>query len=157
MKTMHMYDPPYPLWTIWRQLSLLDHALVLILGAVFVYCLLTTIRTMLRLHAVWNRPRQDRATVCEALAVLATRYAGLRQLIAATFYFFGVVLFLGMESLTNVIDEGKDPLGVIVLDKFLLLSAFAANVFFIFLVLHFMQWSGSAVVDELSKRLTPRS
>jgi len=154
---MHLYDPPYALWTIWRQLSLLNHGLVLILGAVFAYCLFSTIKTMLRLHSVWNHPNQDRATVCEAVAVLATRYARMRQVIGATFYLFGGVLFLGLENITNFLDRGKEPLGIYVLDNFLLLCAFAANVFFIFLVLHFIQWSGSAVLDSLSRRVNLHS
>jgi len=156
MTTTHLYDPPYALWTIWRQLSLLDHGIVLILGAVFVYCVFSTVRTMLRLHTVWNLPNQNIATVREALALLATRYARLRQVIAATFYLFGLVLFLGLENIANFVGDGKEPLGVYVLDNFLLLCAFAANVFFVFLVLHSIQWAGSAVLDSLSKRVSSR-
>jgi hypothetical protein len=154
---MHLYDPPYALWTIWRQLSLLNRGLVLILGTVFAYCLFSTTRTMLRLHSVWNRPNQDRETVRDAVAMLATRYARLRQVIGATFYLFGLVLFLGLENITNVLADGKEPLGIYVLDNFLLLCAFAANVFFIFLVLHSIQWAGSAVLYSLSRRVSSRS
>lgn len=157
MRTAHLYNPPYALWTLWRALSTLNRSLVVILGGVFVYCVFTTIRTMLRLHRVWNRPNQDRETVRDAIAVLATRYARLRQVIGATFYLFGIVLFLGLESITNTLGDGKDPLGIYVLDNFLLLCAFAANVFFIFLVLHSIQWAGSAVLDSLSRRAISRS
>ena len=157
MTTMHWQDPPYALWTIWRQLSLLNRGLVLILGTVFAYCAFSTIRTMLRLHSVWNRPNQEGETVRDAIAVLATHYARLRQVIGATFYLFGLVLFLGMENITNVMADGKEPLGIYVLDNFLLLCAFAANVFFIFLVLHSIQWAGSAVLDSLSRRVSSRS
>ena len=153
---MHLYDPPYALWTIWRQLSLLNHGLVLILGAVFAYCLFSTIRTMLRLRSIWNRPNQDQATIREAVAVLATRYARMRQVIGATFYLFGLVLFLGLESITNFIGDGKEPLGVQVLDSFILLCAFAANVFFIFLVLHCVQWFVSDRVHAYATRLNAR-
>jgi len=154
---MHMYDPPYALWTIWRQLSLLNRGLILILGAVFAYCVFSTVRTMLRLHSVWNRPNQDGATLRDAVGVLVTRYAKLRQIIAAAFYLFGLVLFLGLENITNVMFEGNEPGGVYVLDNFLLLCAFAANVFFIFLVLHSIQWAGSAVLDSLWRRVSSRS
>jgi len=156
MTTLHMYDPPYALWTIWRALSTLNRGLVLILGVVFVYCIFSTVRTMMRLHSVWNRPNQDRTTVSDAVAALATRHGRLRQVISATFYLFGLVLCLGMENITNFLGDGKEPLGVYVLDNFLLLCAFAANIFFIFLVLHSVQWAGGAVLDSLSRRVSSR-
>jgi len=157
MTTAHLYDPPYALWTIWRQLSFLNHGLVLILGTVFAYCFFSTVRTMLLLYSVWNRPNQDGEPVRDAIAVLATRYGTLRQVIGATFYLFGLVLFLGLENITNILGERSDPLGIYVLDNFLLLCAFAANVFFIFLVLHSIQWAGSALLESLSRRTTSRS
>lgn len=153
---MHMYDPPYALWTIWRALSTLNRGLVLILGAVFIYCIFSTTRTMMRLHSVWNRPNQDRRTVSDAVAALASRHARLRQIISATFYVFGLVLCLGMENMTNVSGGGKEPLGVYVLDNFLLLCAFAANIFFIFFVLHCVQWAGSTLLDSFSRRVSSR-
>jgi hypothetical protein len=157
MTTRHLYDPPYALWTIWRSLSTLNRGLIVILGVVFVYCVFSTIRTMLRLHSVWNRSNQDRQTVSDTIAALAARYARMRQVISATFYLFGLVLFLGLENIPNVLADGKEPLGVYVLDNFLLLCAFAANVFFIFLVLHSIQWAGSAVLDSLSRRVSSRA
>ena len=108
MTTGHLYDPPYALWTIWRALSTLNRGLVVSLAAVFVYCIFSTIRTMLRLHSVWNRANQDRKTVSDAIAALATRYTRMRQVISAAFYLFGFVLFLGLESITNVLGDGKD-------------------------------------------------
>ena len=157
MTTGHLYDPPYALWTIWRALSTLNRGLIVILAAVFVYCIFSTLRTMLRLHSIWNRAEQDRKAVSDTVAALATRYTRMRQVISATFYLFGFVLFLGLESITNVLGDGTDPLGVYVLNNFLLLCAFAANVFFIFLVLHSVQWVGSAVLDSLSRRVSLRA
>ena len=154
---MHMFNPPYALWSIWKQLSLLNHGFILILGAVFVYCVFSTIRMLLQLRPVWNRPSQNTAVVREAVTALARRNTNVRQAIGATSYLFGLVLFLGLENITNVVGDGKGSLGIYVLDNFLLLCAFAANVFFIFLVLHFIQWFGSAVLDSLSRRLTPHS
>jgi Na+-transporting methylmalonyl-CoA/oxaloacetate decarboxylase gamma subunit len=157
MTTAHLYDPPYALWTIWHQLSLLNRGIVLILGVVFVYCVFSTVRTMLRLYTVWNRPAQEQQTVRDAIAVLATRYSRLRQVIGATFYLFGLVLFVGLESITNVLGDGKEPIGIYVIDNFLLLCAFAANVFLIFLVLHSIQWAGSAVLDSFSRHVSSQS
>ena len=157
MTTVHLFDPPYALWTIWRQLSTMNRGLVLILGIVFAYCVFSTIRMIVRLHSVWNRPNQDKEIVRDAIAVLGARYARLRQVIGATFYLFGLVLFLGLENITNVFGDGKEALGTRILENFLLLCAFAANVFFIFLVLHSIQWAGSAVLDSLSRRVTARS
>src|SRR5581483_4846690 len=119
----------------------------------FVYCVFSTIRTMLLLRTVWSRPNQDRETIRDAIGVLGTRYARLRQVITASFYLFGLVLFLGLENISNVMADGNQPLGIYVLDNFLLLCAFAANIFFIFLVLHSIQWAGNAVLDSLSRRV----
>src|ERR1022692_227485 len=153
---MHMYDPPYALWSIWRQLSLLDRGVIMILYAVFIYCVFSTIRTMLQLRSVWNRPNENIVVVHQGVATLATRYSNVRQVIGAAFYLFGLVLFLGLEAIPNVLGDGKEPLGTYVLDSFLLQCAFAANVFLIFLVLHLIQWSGSAVLDSLSRQLRPQ-
>jgi hypothetical protein len=157
MTTPYLYDPPYALWTIWHQLSLLNRGIVLILGAVFVHCVFSTVRAMLRLHTVWNRPTQERETVHDAITVLAIPYSRLRQVIGATFYLFALVLFVGLESTPNVLGDGKEPIGIYVLDNFLLLCAFAANVFLIFFVLHSIQWAGGAVLDLLSRRVSSQS
>jgi hypothetical protein len=154
---MHMYNPPYALWSIWKQLGYFDRGLILLLGVVFVYCVLSTIRTMLRLRSAWNHPNESSAVIREIVAVLAMRYANVRQAIGAAFYLFGLVLFLGFEGITYSIVDGRDPVGIYVLDNFLLQCAFAANIFFIFLVLHFIQWSGSAVLNSLSRRLSSRA
>ena len=100
---------------------------------------------------------KSRQTLRDALAVLATRYARLRQALGATFYLFGLVLCLGFANIAKVVGDGKDSLGILVLDNFLLLCAFAANIFFIFLVLHSIEWAGSAVLDSLSRRVSSRS
>jgi hypothetical protein len=134
----------------------MDRALILILGAVFAYCVFSTIKTLLQLRAVWNQPNQDKRTACNAIGALATRFVRLRQVIGATFYLFGLVLFLGMENITFYLADSKTPGAVYILDNFLLLCAFSANVFFIFLVLHCIQWAGSAVLHSFSRRAAAR-
>ena len=156
MGTGHLYNPPYALWTIWRGLSTMNRALILILGAVLAYFVFSTIRTMLQLRAVWNRPDQDTETARNAIGALATRFARLRQVIGVMFYLFGLVLFLGMENITYYLGGSNTPGGVYILDNFLLLCAFAANGFFIILVLHCIQWAGSAVLDSFSRRAATR-
>lgn len=149
---MHMYNPPYALWSIWKQLSILNHALVLVLGATFVYSVFSTARTMLWLRSVRKRQNENSQLVREKVAALVARHANVKQAIDAAFYLFGLILFLGMENIRYVLAEGKEPLGAFVLDNFLLQCAFAANVFIIFLVLHLIQWSGGAALDSLSRR-----
>jgi len=149
---MHMYNPPYALWSIWKQLSTLDHGVVLILGAAFVYCVFLTVRSILRLRSVLNHRNQDAAILREKVASLAAGYASMRQVIGGAFYLFGLVLFLGMENVAYVLADGREPLGPYVLDNFLLQCAFAANVFLVFLALHLIQWFGSSVLDSVSRR-----
>jgi hypothetical protein len=149
---MHMYNPPYALWSIWRQLSILNHGLVLILGAAFGYSVFLTVRTILRLRSVCYRQNENAALVREKVAALVAGYAKVQQVIGTAFYLFGMVLFLGMENIGYVLADGKELPGTYVLDNFLLQCAFAANVFLIFLVLHLIQWLGSTVLSSLSRR-----
>jgi hypothetical protein len=152
---MHMLNPPYTLWSVWKELYYLEQMFILVLAAVTLYCVFSTVRTVLRARSVWNRLEEDVAVRRERVAVLASRYANVRQVVGAAFYLFGVVLFLGLENITNVADSSRESVAVYALSNFIVNCAFAANVFVIFLLLHLIQWSGSAILNSISRRLNP--
>jgi hypothetical protein len=74
------------------------------------------------------------------VAALHNRSANVRHVIGATFYLFGVVFFLGLQSAPLVLGHSADPLRMEILPTFVVLFAFAANVFLVLFVLHLVSW-----------------
>jgi hypothetical protein len=153
VSNVSMYETPYALWSIWPQLSYLYRGLILILGAIVTYALFSGIRSILRLSSTWKRPNVDADVVRQSVASAFRSRANVQRAIGATFYLFGLVLFLGLQTVGQWIGDGKMTMDVFVLRNFILHAAFAANVFLIFLVLHFIQWGIAAVLDSLSERM----
>jgi hypothetical protein len=89
----------------------------------------------------------------QSVAAALQSQANVQRATGAAFYLFGLVLFLGLQTVGQWIGDGKMTMDVFVLRNFILHAAFAANVFFIFLVLHFIQWGVAAVLNSLSKRV----
>ena len=77
----------------------------------------------------------------------------MRQLIVGTFYLFGFVFFLGLHSAFITLGDGKLPVGALILRNLVVYFAFAGNVFFVFLVLHSVQWFVSRSVRACTLRL----
>jgi hypothetical protein len=75
-----------------------------------------------------------------SVAAIHVRSANVRQLILATFYLFGIVFFFGLRSALRTPDSNNTSVGMVILENFFPHFAFAANAFFIFLVLHSVQW-----------------
>ena len=151
-----MYDPPYALWSIWPQLSYLYRGLILILATIVVYSLFSGIKSILRLSTTWRHPGGNVDFVHTLIAAARRSHANVRRAIEATFYLFGLVLFLGLQTVGQWIGDGKITMDVLVLRNFMLHAAFATNVFLIFLVLHFIQWGFAAVLNSLSERVRAR-
>lgn len=64
----------------------------------------------------------------------------LRQFIAAMFFAFGALFFSALPGAFRTLDHSRYlPLNSII-GAFVLHFAFAANVFFVFLLLHCVQW-----------------
>ena len=146
-----MLEPPYALWSIWRNLSVLQRGFVLVLGAVTIYSLFSAATIMLRLHSMRN-------SLCEGITVgrasvtkLIKRWANVRELIAVTFYIFGLILFIGLQFVFRTLGDSKGLLGREVIGNFVLHFAFAANVFFIFLVLQLIHWAIDAALNAVSQ------
>ncbi len=148
-------NPPYALWSIWKGLGLLQRLFIELLFAVAAYCLFVSFRTALRLRTIEKQNVNERVIPIEgALAPLYRSLANTRQVIRTTFYVFGFVLFLSLQFIQNTLgarsaaSELKQILG-----GFALCCAFAANVFFILLLLHAAQWLVYIMLNRCSKRL----
>jgi len=142
-----MSHPSYALWSIWTELPTLPRLFLLILAIVAIYSLFSATAILARLRSIMN-PSQSKDVVA-----LQARSANLRQLILATFYLFGIVLFFGLRSALWTPDSNSTSVGILILENFFLHFTFAANAFFIFLVLHSVQWFVSGRVQARALRV----
>jgi hypothetical protein len=138
---MFVSDPPHWLWSIWPSLSVMNRLFFLVLSAITVYCLLSATIILVRFRYIRKeQPTEDPISIQRSAAALHNRSANVRQVIGATTYLFGVVFFLGLQSAPRTLGHSASPLGMEVLPTFVLLFAFAANVFLVLLALHLVSW-----------------
>jgi hypothetical protein len=144
----------YALWSIWIELPLLHKMFLLLLFVVGVYSLFSATKILAGVRSVMaSGQSRDVPAFQNEVATLYARSANMRHLITATFYLFGIVFFWGLRF-TLWTPDGKTSVFQLVLENFFLYFAFAANVFFIFLVLHSVQWFVSARLHAHARRLT---
>jgi hypothetical protein len=140
-------DPPYALWSIWHQLSTLQHWLVYTLCVLCLYAGFCVVSTISRLHSIKHRG-MDEPAARHTIVVLQNRCANLRHAMLAWFYLFGIILFASFQFVARFI-MGNDIPGVII-GTFVLDSAFATNIFAVLLVLHLAQWFVSIRLSRYS-------
>ena len=144
----------YTLWSIWINISALQKLFCLILSSVSIYALFTAIVILVRLRSLANRSKvEDVSSIQRSLAALHARSANLHQLIGATFYLFGFVFFLTIPFAFITLDSSKVPGWTSIFENLGFDFAFAANIFFVFLVLHSVQWFVSSRVHASARRL----
>ena len=138
---MFMSNPPYWIWSIWSNLSVMNHVFFLILLAATAYCLLSAAIVLVRLRSIGKSPLdEDSISLRRTVAALHNRSANMGHVIGATFYLFGFVLFLGLQSAPRTLGHSRNPLEMEVLPTFVVLFAFAANVLLVLLALHLLSW-----------------
>lgn len=138
---MFMSNPPYAIWSIWKNLSVLQHLFFVILTAISIYCLFSATIVVLRLRSMASlNSNPYSVSSSRSLASLHARCANIRLLIGVAFWFFGFSFFLGLQEAPHTLGHGGATVGAEILGNFVLYFAFAANVFFIFLVLHLLHW-----------------
>lgn len=133
-----MLDPPYALWSIWRNISILYRCFLLLLGVISVYSVFVAVFNELRLRSMKRAEAIENVRL--SIRVLRNRCETSQQIIRGAFYLFGFVLFLGLQNVGFWLGDGKEPGAYYLLRNCILHFAFAANVFFIFLVVHCVQW-----------------
>jgi hypothetical protein len=125
------------LWTIWVELSAAPRMFLFLLALVVLYTVFVAVVTELRLRSLARSAQPSE--IPRTIEVLQARLADTKQIISATFYLFGVVLFVALKNAYRTMDSNK-PVGSLILDNFFVDFVFAANVFGIFLLLHSVQW-----------------
>jgi hypothetical protein len=127
---------------------------LLILAVVAIYSLFSATAILVRLRSIITPSQgKDGAALQCSVAALQARCANLRQIILATFYFFGIVFFFGLRSALWTPDSNSTAVGMLILENFFLHFAFAANAFFVFLALHSMQWFLSGRLQACALRV----
>jgi len=155
---MFMFNSHYTFWEILKSLSTLQLLFFLILTVVSIYSLLSATVILVRLRSLANRSKvEDVSSIQRSLTLLDTRSANLHQLIAATFYLFGFIFFLTLPFAFITLDSSKVPGWTSVFQNLGFYFAFSADVFFVFLVLHFVQWFVSARVRAAALRLNAQN
>src|SRR5580704_9176156 len=122
---------PAPIWLVWPYLSWLERFSFLTLCMLAIWSLFL-VATVVR--------ARNTASVPENLRRIRKRARNLRQATVAAFYFFGFALFAGFLNAYIVIDNSKMSGDWIVLGNFETHFAFADNMFFFLLMVHFVQW-----------------
>ena len=143
-------DPshPTPIWVIWPYLSWLERVSFLAVCILGIYWFFSA-ATVLRFRSTSGK--LNPASVQENLASIRNRLKNLHRATVAAFYFLGFVLFAGLLSAYFVSANTKIPIGWIVLQDFQPHFAFAGNAFFLFLVLHLIQWFVENRVDAFAR------
>jgi len=148
-------NPPYAFWSIWNGFGLLQRLFIELLFAIAAYCLFVSFRAVLRLRTIEKQNVNERVIPIEgALAPLYRSLANTRQVIGATFYVFGFVLFLNLQFIQNTLGA-RSAAGELkqILGSFMMGCVFGANVLFILLLLHVAQWLVFIMLNRCSKRL----
>jgi hypothetical protein len=134
----------WPIWLLWPQLGWPYRLFWIILTLVGVYVVASVIATVVRLRST--------AAAQLSLPALYARTAKLGHLITAAFYLFGLVFFLSLPTATFTLGDGRDSPIMQILGQFLTHFAFAANVFFVLLVLYCLHWYVAARVARAHHR-----
>jgi hypothetical protein len=145
---------PHLIWSMWRDLPILYRLFFLILSVVSIYTLFAASVVAVRLLSLRSRPESaDALFLGQSLAALRARCENMRQLISGTFYLFGFIFFLRLPFAFNTFGDSNIPGGTLILRNLVVYFAFAANVYFVFLVLHSVQWSVARLVRAHTLRL----
>jgi hypothetical protein len=150
-----MFDPssPTPIWEVWPYLSSLERLLFIGLIVLGAYVLFSAIFTVLRVRKGGELRSGVDAQTLRALRKRSTR---VDRLITMAFYLFGWVLFSGLHGAYSSIIDGKAAVverGI--LQDFEPHFAFAANAFFVFLMLYVVAWFTSSRVSRLALEPIP--
>jgi hypothetical protein len=133
-----LFRPPYPIWSLWHDLSLVYKSFFLGLSCLLAYSVF--------LAAVIFGHHRD-------LASIKRKAATLQQIVRAAFYLFGFLLFFELQFAFQTLGaRTHSDEAFLITPGFLVHFAFASNVFFVFLILHLIEWFVSHQVDAPTKK-----
>ena len=149
-----MYHPPYAVWSIWRDCGWLERFVLILLGCLILYSSFAAALTVLRIRSMKTSRLAVGPDIEAALKTLQRRWNHVQRATEATFYLFGFVLFLVLQSVgVTVGDGGPGWAANQILNNFILSCAFAANAFLGFLILHLIRWLVSSRIAACFRAL----
>jgi hypothetical protein len=152
-----MSNSHHTLWSIWIYLPALQRMFCLILCLVSIYILFSATIIIVCAGSLAKRQIADISSLQRSPTALHARCANLRQLIGATFYLFGFVYFVTLPFAFISLGDRR-PGWMPILENLSIYFIFAANIFFILLLLHSVQWFATGRVHTAALRLnTPTS
>jgi hypothetical protein len=140
-----MYNQELSVSRIWLELPILPKLCCFIVFVVSFYTIISAVRIMMRLRSI-EKDGLSRSYLF-IFATLQAKCTRMHQLIGATFYFFGFVLFVTLPDAPKVNINSNLPASVYVWENFRIYFAFAAATFLVFLALHSAQWFVSSRVN----------
>jgi hypothetical protein len=148
-----MLNPHHTLWSIWIYLPALPRLFCLILFLVGIYTFFSATIMLIRIRSLPKQHKiEDISSLQRALVALHAGSSNLHQLICATFYLFGFMYFLTLPLAFISLGDNR-PGWMLIFENLSIYFVFAANVFFIFLVLHSIQWFVASKVRASARRL----
>ena len=144
-----MYDPPYAVWSIWQSCGWLERIVLILVGGLIIYSLRSAVLTVVRLRSLRAVGSAEGLDVAKnSTLILQKHWVRIRKATVGMFYLFGLVLFLVLQTVAMIVgDMGPASAANQVLRNFTESCAFAANVFFGFLLLHVVQWVVSSRIS----------
>jgi hypothetical protein len=142
------------LWSIWRSLELELRIYFLALSIASVYMLVSAVVIMTRLGSLRiNRPLVDSDSLPHGILALQSRTEHLRQLLGAMSYLFAFIFFVSLRGAWMIVDNNRASTATLILNNLFFDFAFGANVCFVLLILHSVQWFVSSRVHAVAHRL----
>jgi hypothetical protein len=145
---MLAFDPFYRSFYpshFWRALPTVARLFVVFLCPASIYVLVALTRVLLRLHTLRRFPLSK-----SALVDLQNRLANLRQLVLFTFFLFGINFAMQLVDAYILNGVYSLPPYVVIVEEFRYRIEYAADVLFVLLVLHSLQWFVSARVQAFA-------
>jgi hypothetical protein len=143
----------YGFSAVWKSLGLVSRGFCVVFVIAIIYCLFSAMKAMLRLRSLRRlNPVPDLASVQRALADIRDLMANVRQVIDATFYLFGFLLFSNLQQIANFADHTKASMDWRIFQNFVFHCFLAESAFFVFLFLHLSQWFVSGRVNACARR-----
>jgi hypothetical protein len=133
-------NPPYAIWSVWKYLGLYEKLFFLSLCIVGAYFLFSAAAALFQLGSRSRNLQAAAASAHVRLSALQKQTVRFEQVLGAAFYLFGLLLFLDLQRAYITVDESRTPVGWLIVMNFAIQFAYAANVFFVFLILFIVKW-----------------
>jgi hypothetical protein len=99
----NVYASPYGIWSVWRNCGWLEQFVLILLGGLIIYSLVAAILTVLRIRSLRASGLPLNADVASALKAIQRHWNHIREATEATFYLFGLVLFLVLQYVGAIV------------------------------------------------------